>query len=50
MKDIWKIVIAILIIVIVWNILKGLIGLVFGVALAALLIYGGMKLIEGPKS
>ena len=50
MNNIWKIVIAILIVVIVWNILKGLIGLLFGVALAGLLIYGGMKLLEGPKS
>ena len=50
MNNIWKIVIAILLVIIVWNIVKGLIGLLFGVALAGLVIYGGMKLLEGPKS
>ena len=50
MKDILKIVIAILIVIVAWNILKGLVGLLIGVAVAGLLVYGGMKLIEGPKS
>ena len=50
MKDIAKIVIAILIVIVAWKILKGLIGLLVGVAVAGLLIYGGMKLLEGPKS
>jgi hypothetical protein len=49
MKDIAKIIVAILIIVIAWKILKGLIGLLVGIAVAGLLIYGGMKLIERPK-
>ncbi len=48
MKDVAKIIVAILIIVIAWKILKGLIGLLVGIAVAGLLIYGGMKLIEGP--
>ena len=49
MKDIVKIVIAILIVVVAWKILKGIVGLLIGVAVAGLIIYGGMKLIEGPK-
>ena len=50
MKNILKIVIALLIVIVAWKILKGLIGLLVGVAVAGLLIYGGMKLLEGPKS
>ena len=50
MKNILKIVIAILIVIVAWKILKGLIGLLVGVAVAGVLIYGGMKLLEGPKS
>ena len=50
MKNIVKIVIAIIIVVIAWKILKGLIGLLVGIAIAGLLVYGGMKLLEGPKS
>ncbi len=49
MKDVAKIVVAILIVVIAWKLLKGPIGLVVGIAVAGLIIYGGMKLIEGPK-
>jgi hypothetical protein len=49
MKDVAKIIVAILIIVIAWKILKGLIGLLVGIAVAGLIVYGGMKLIEGPK-
>ncbi len=50
MKDALKIVLAIVIIVVAWKILKGIIGLLVGVAVAGLIVYGGMKLIEGPKS
>ena len=50
MKDLLKIVLAIVIVVVAWKILKGIIGLAIGVALAGLVVYGGMKLIEGPKS
>lgn len=49
MKDVLKIIVAILIIVIAWKILKGLIGLLVGIAVAGLIVYGGMKLIEGGK-
>ena len=47
MKDVIKIIVAILVIVIVWKILKGLIGLLVGVAIAGLVVYGAVKLIEG---
>ena len=50
MKDVLKIVLAIVIIIVAWNILKGIIGLLVGVALAGLVVYGGMKLIEGPRN
>ena len=50
MKDVLKIVLAIIIVVVAWKILKGIIGLAIGVALAGLVVYGGMKLLEGPKS
>jgi hypothetical protein len=48
-KDVVKIIVAILIIVIAWKILKGLIGLLVGVAVAGLVVYGVVKLVEGPK-
>jgi hypothetical protein len=47
MKDIIKIIVAILVIVIVWKIVKGLIGLAIGVAVAGLIVYGVVKLIDG---
>ena len=50
MKDIIKILVAIVIIVIAWKILKGLLGLLIGVAVAGLIVYGGMKLLEGPRT
>ena len=50
MKDVLKIVLAIIIVVVAWKILKGLIGLALGVALAGLVVYGGMKLLEGPRN
>ena len=50
MKDVLKIVLAIVIIIVAWKILKGIIGLLVGVAMAGLIVYGGMKLIEGPRN
>ena len=47
MNNIVKIIVAIIVIVIAWKILKGLLGLLIGVALAGLVVYGGMKLLEG---
>jgi hypothetical protein len=48
-NNIVKIIVAILIIVVAWKILKGIVGLLIGVAVAGLIIYGAVKLIEGPK-
>jgi hypothetical protein len=50
MKDVLKIVLAIAIIIVAWKILKGILGLLVGVAVAGLIVYGGMKLIEGPRN
>ena len=50
LKDVLKIVLAIIIVVVAWKVLKGLIGLAIGVALAGLVVYGGMKLLEGPRN
>ena len=47
MKDIAKIVIAILLIIVAWKIIKGVFGLLLAVAAAGLLIWGGMKLLGG---
>jgi len=49
-KDVLKIVLAIVIIIVAWKILKGILGLLVGVAVAGLIVYGGMKLIEGPRN
>jgi len=46
-RDVVKIIVAILVIVIAWKIVKGLIGLLVGVAVAGLILYGGVKLLEG---
>ena len=46
MKDVLKIVAAILIIIVAWKILKGIIGLLVGVAVAGLVVYGAMKLLD----
>ena len=49
MKDLAKIAIAIVIVIIAWKLLKGLVGLLVGIAVAGLIVYGGVKLLEGPK-
>jgi len=46
MKDVGKIVVAIIVIVVVWKILKGLIGLLVGLVVAGLIVYAGVKLVE----
>ena len=48
-KNALKIIVAILLIIVAWKIVKGVFGLLLAVAAAGLLIYGGMKLLEGPK-
>jgi high-affinity Fe2+/Pb2+ permease len=49
MNNIVKIIIAIVVIVLAWKILKGLIGLLVGVAVAGLIVYGAVKLLEKPR-
>ncbi|MGH6659236.1 MAG: hypothetical protein ACREBK_05375 [Sphingomicrobium sp.] len=49
MRELLKIVVAILIIVVAWKILKGLIGLLVGVAIAGLVVYGAVRLFDGTK-
>jgi hypothetical protein len=46
MKDVGKVILAILVIVIVWKIVKGLVGLLVGLAVAGLVVYGAVKLVE----
>jgi hypothetical protein len=46
MKEVGKIILAIIVIIIVWKILKGLIGLLVGLAVAGLVVYGAVKLVE----
>ena len=50
MKDVVKIILAIVILIVAWKIFKGILGLLIGLAVVGLLIYGGAKLIEAPKS
>jgi len=45
MKDIAKIVIAILLIILAWKIIKGVFGLLLTLAAVGLLVWGGMKLL-----
>ena len=49
MKDILKVIIGLAIIVIAFKIITGILGLLIGIALAGLVVYGGMKLLEGPR-
>ena len=49
MKDVLKIVVAILIVIIAFKILKGILGLMVGLAVAGLVVYGGVKLLEGKR-
>ena len=49
MKDILKIAVAILLIILAWKIIKGIFGLLLGVAAVGLLVWGGMKLLDGQK-
>ena len=49
MKDILKVIVGLVIIVIAFKIITGILGLLIGIALAGLVVYGGMKLVEGPK-
>ena len=50
MKDILKVILGLVIIVIAFKIITGILGLLIGIALAGLVVYGGMKLLEGPRA
>lgn len=45
MKDIVKIIVAILLVILAWKIFKGLLSIVITIAAVGLLIWGGMKLL-----
>ena len=47
MKDVAKVVIAILLVVLAWKLVKGLLGIAITIAAIGLLVWGGMKLLEG---
>ena len=49
MKDIAKIVIAILLIILAWKILKGILSIAITLAAIGLLVWGGMKLLEDKR-
>ena len=49
MNNVLKIIVAIVVILVAWNLLKGLIGLLVGVAIAGRVIYGGVQLLEGRR-
>ena len=45
MKDIAKIIVAILLIVLAWKLIKGVFGILLTLAAIGLLLWGGMKLL-----
>jgi len=47
MKDVAKVVIAILLVILAWKLVKGVLGIVITLAGIGLLVWGGMKLLEG---
>jgi amino acid transporter len=47
MKDIAKIIVAILLIVLAWKLIKGIFGILITLAAVGLLVWGGMKLLGG---
>ena len=46
MKDVGKIIVAILVIIIAWKLLKFAVGIMVWLIVAALVVYGGVKLVE----
>ena len=49
MNNVLKIIVAIVEILVVWQVIKGILGLLVGLAVAGLVVYGGVKLLEGPR-
>jgi hypothetical protein len=49
MKDVVKLIVAILVILIAWKLLKFALGLMVGLIVVGLVVFGAAKLIEGQK-
>ena len=49
MAQVAKIIIAILLIILAWKIVKGVFSLLFALAAVGLLVWGGMKLLEDKR-
>jgi hypothetical protein len=49
MKDLVKLIVAILVILIAWKLLKFALGLMVGLIVVGLVVFGAAKLIEGQK-
>jgi hypothetical protein len=49
MKTAIQIALAILVVWITWKIIKGILGLLVGVVIAGLIVYGGVKLLGGRR-
>ena len=46
MKDIIRLIVAIVVIILAWKIIKGIVGILIGLALAGVIVFAGMKLLE----
>ena len=46
MKDIIRLIVAIVLIILAWKIIKGIVGILIGLALAGVIVFAGMKLLE----
>ena len=49
MKDVAKILVALVLIVVAWKIVKGLLALLITIGAVALFVWGGMKLVGGDR-
>ena len=46
MKDVIRLIVAIVVIILAWKIIKGIVGILIGLALAGVIVFVGMKLLE----
>jgi F0F1-type ATP synthase assembly protein I len=49
MAQVLKIIVAILLIIVAWKLLKGILSIAFTLAALGLLVWGGMKLLEDKR-
>jgi len=49
MGQVLKIVVAILLVIVAWKLLKGILSIAFTLAAVGLLVWGGMKLLEDKR-